>query len=137
MTTADLDTVLAIESKAQPNPWARTAFEECLASACQCMVATSNEGDIPGYGIMMMSSHLAELLNMTVAPDSRRVGVGRRLLDGLLTLVAIAAWRKYSWRSGPGMLRPSSYILILVSAMLLNGLIIMDRCQGRGSLPGS
>lgn len=84
MAPADLDAVLAIEAKAQPKPWARTAFEECLASAYLCMVAATDNGRISGYAVMMKSAHQAELLNMAVAPDWQRVGVGRRLLDGLL-----------------------------------------------------
>jgi ribosomal-protein-alanine N-acetyltransferase len=86
MTTADLEAVLAIEGRAQSNPWGRASFEECLANSRQCMVATTIEGHFQGYAVMMISGHEAELLTLAVAPDSRRAGVARQLLDGLLEL---------------------------------------------------
>ena len=82
MTEADLDAVVQIEISVQENPWSRPSFMDCLKNNYTCLVA-ERDGIITGLGIMMISDHQAELLNIGVAAEYQRKGIGKCLLDRL------------------------------------------------------
>lgn len=79
MRTEDIDAVLAVERLAYPFPWTRANFADSLAagySAWTCRIET----ELVGYAIMMLALDEAHLLNVTVAPDWQRLGIGERIM---------------------------------------------------------
>ena len=83
MTQADVDAVLAIEQVVQRFPWTRGNFSDALASGYLCSVHEKG-GKIRGYTVMMQAADEAELLNIGVATDQQRKGLGRIMLSEML-----------------------------------------------------
>lgn len=83
-TPADLQQVLAIEWVSYPNPWTREMFAEELDNRlCHIFVKREEEGEartVLGYVCFWLFLGEMHLLNLSVHPDHRRQGVGRRLL---------------------------------------------------------
>lgn len=86
MEERDLAAVVALESASQFTPWSAGNFGDALKAGNLCLVAAdaANTAAIVGYAVLQMAAADAELLSMAVAPDQRRRGVGRRLLDELV-----------------------------------------------------
>lgn len=83
MTQADVDAVFAIEQMVQRFPWTRGNFSDALASNYVCGVHEEG-GEIRGYAVMMQAADEAELLNIGVATDQQRKGLGRAMLSEML-----------------------------------------------------
>ncbi len=78
MTPADL---AALHGRvfAVPRPWSATEFADFLARP-DCFLLTEPSGFLLGRVV----AGEAELLTLAVAPEARRVGHGRRLVDAFL-----------------------------------------------------
>jgi tRNA threonylcarbamoyladenosine biosynthesis protein TsaB len=80
MTPADIDTVLAIETRVQAFPWTRGNFADALAAGYDGWLAC--EGDTPvGFVVLMRAVDEIHLLVIGIAPDWQGTGRGRALLD--------------------------------------------------------
>lgn len=91
MKVTDIDDVLAIERDAYPFPWTRGNFLDSLDSGYEAWVLRDAEDRLLGYFLLMYGVEEAHLLNITVRPDVQGRGLGRQLLDKLITLVRDAA----------------------------------------------
>ena len=87
MTAADLERVMAIEELAYPHPWSIGNFADSLAAGYDAWVFEDEHGWV-GYAILMWAIDEAHLLNLCVAPELQRRGLGRRLLQWLIDDVA-------------------------------------------------
>jgi len=76
---------MAIERCSFPEPWPRSVFvgEICGRSWSQVIVAI-REGALVGYMVYWTVISEVHLLNLAVAPDWRRRGVGRELMRHLI-----------------------------------------------------
>lgn len=83
MSRGDADAVFEIEQASYPYPWTRGIFFDCLRIGYCCRVAEF-DGAIAGYAILSAAAGEAHLLNLCVAPDHRRKGLGQMLIDGVL-----------------------------------------------------
>jgi len=83
MRREDVDAVNAIEQRSYPYPWTRGIFSDCLRIGYCCRVA-AREDSVHGYAILSVGAGEGHLLNLCVAPESRREGLGQMLLDGVL-----------------------------------------------------
>lgn len=83
MRRGDADAVFEIEQASYPYPWTKGIFFDCLRIGYCCRVAEF-DGAIAGYAILSAAAGEAHLLNLCVAPDHRRNGLGQLLLDGVL-----------------------------------------------------
>ena len=79
MLPSDLAEVMEIEARAYDYPWTRGIFRDCLRVGYACWLALRDEV-IQGYGVMSVAAGEAHVLNLSVRPESRRQGVGERLL---------------------------------------------------------
>src|SRR5690606_41814343 len=79
MRQADIEAVMAIETRAYPFPWTAGIFRDCLRAGHHCWVLESGQGII-GYGVLSAAAGEAHILNVCVAPELQGQGHGRRLL---------------------------------------------------------
>ena len=85
MTEADLDAVLRIENEAHAHPWTLGNFSDALRSKYQCKVYEA-DGVLLGYAVLMLAVDEAELLDIAIAPQHQRHGLGGKLLEEILVL---------------------------------------------------
>ena len=89
MRFSDLSQVLEIEKQIYEFPWPRRAFEDCLRLGYYCVLvcegARRGEELVCGYGIMDAGGSEAHICNVSVAEDRQRQGIGRFLMEALLT----------------------------------------------------
>ena len=99
LTLADLDTVWEMEKRAYTHPWSRVNFQDSLQSGHPAQLLTTPllAGDpahplttrghvLLGYWVAMQVLDEVHLLNIAVAPEHRRQGWGRVLLQSLATM---------------------------------------------------
>ena len=85
MQEADLDEVLEIERASYPYPWTRTIFIDCLQAGYSCWVF-GRRGVIEGYGVLSMAAGESHLLNICVRQESRKQGLGQKILTHLTAI---------------------------------------------------
>nr|MBX2808887.1 ribosomal protein S18-alanine N-acetyltransferase [Cellvibrionaceae bacterium] len=78
----DLELVLGIEQQAHRYPWQAAHFFSSLASTHHCLVL-QGKSSMLAYSIASTAADEAELLNLTVAPEYQRQGLGRFFLNVL------------------------------------------------------
>ena len=83
MTVADLDAVMAIETRAYGAPWSRGNFVDTLAAGHLAEVLEAPGIGVVGYFVAMVGADELHLLNVTVAPAWQGRGHGRALLDAV------------------------------------------------------
>lgn len=86
MLEADLFAVLQIEAQSYPVPWTERAFQDCLRVNYPSWVLIEEE-HIVGYILFSVGADEAHLLNICIAPESRRSGLARTLLLDRLELL--------------------------------------------------
>ena len=80
MQEADLDAIMAIEPKIYSHPWSRGNFADSLKSGYSCWVVEL-DGELIGYGALMVVLDEAHLLNISIAKPFQGRGFGRGLLE--------------------------------------------------------
>ncbi len=83
LADADIEAVVALEREAHAAPWTEGNFRDALAAGYGAAVGTAN-GVVIAYGVLLFAPGEAQLLNLTVAPEARRLGIGRALLRRFL-----------------------------------------------------
>lgn len=79
ITAEDIARVLELERSAHSHPWRQSSFEDCLKGRQKCWLAESR-GVLVGYVVVTHGGGDAELLNISVAPQFQRKGIGQCLL---------------------------------------------------------
>ncbi|HEY9268027.1 MAG TPA: ribosomal protein S18-alanine N-acetyltransferase [Methylotenera sp.] len=85
MTEADLDAIMEIEPHIYSHPWSRGNFSDSLVSGYSAWVLLHGV-QIIGYALMMMVLDEAHLLNLSVAKAYQKQGLGRLLLEHMITI---------------------------------------------------
>lgn len=85
----DLAYVAALEAQIHAVPWTLGNFRDALAAG-YCALAGERDGRIVAFGVLMLAPGEAQVLNVSVVPDSRRAGLGRTLVRKLLDVAAAA-----------------------------------------------
>jgi ribosomal-protein-alanine N-acetyltransferase len=88
---ADLPRIMEIEAAGFPHPWSETLLRAELDHAWSHQVAAlapggEGEARILGYIIFWMVHDEVHVLNVGTAPEARRRGVGRALMDQAVAL---------------------------------------------------
>ena len=86
MKVQDIEDVVRIESDAYPFPWTRGNFLDSLASRYDAWVARDLAGRLAGYFLLLHAVDDVHLLNITVRPDLQGQGLGRQLLDKVISM---------------------------------------------------
>ncbi len=88
MSATDLVAVMGIEALTFPSPWTHGVFSDELAAHNRAWLVAEDEGEILGYGGIMIVDDEAHLMNIAVRDDARGHGIGRSLLRQLLDTAA-------------------------------------------------
>jgi len=85
MTERDTPVILDMEQRSYEFPWTEGIFHDCLGFGYSSWVLETNR-QIIGYGVMSLAVQECHILNLCISLEHQGRGVGRRLLDQLLTI---------------------------------------------------
>jgi ribosomal-protein-alanine N-acetyltransferase len=94
----DLTAIEEIERTSYPTPWSRSMFAGELAkpsSICLGAIDSENE-ELVGYLIISRYVDAWHVMNIAVAPEYRRRGIARSLMERLFVVTARDARRGYT-----------------------------------------
>lgn len=77
----DLPSILRIERSSFAVPWTDRAFRAVMARPDAVLLVAGREGRVAGYAALWREGRDAELGDLAVAPDRRRTGLGRHLVE--------------------------------------------------------
>lgn len=87
MNLLDIDAIMQIEPQIYSHPWTRGNFTDSLNSGYSAWVMTKPASDeIIGYALLMMVLDEAHLLNLSIAKNFQKQGLGRFLLEHMLQI---------------------------------------------------
>ncbi len=86
MQEEDIVDVLDVEDSCYEFPWSEGIFSDCLRVGYCCWVLDTGVGGLAGHGIMSVAIEECHILNVCVAPDQRRRGYARGLMQHLLAV---------------------------------------------------
>ena len=75
------------------DPWNAGDFADAVMGGVPFLVAETDAG-VVGYAIGRVAADEGEILNVAVQPEWRRRGIARRLVEGLLAVLAAAGARQ-------------------------------------------
>jgi ribosomal-protein-alanine N-acetyltransferase len=84
----DLDRVHEIERSAYPHPWTRGIFSDCLRVGYECW-GMQTGSDLIAYCVLTHAAGESHLLNLCVAPDRQRQGLGRLMLEHAIRMARL------------------------------------------------
>jgi ribosomal-protein-alanine N-acetyltransferase len=98
LSLRDLAEVEEIERSSYATPWSRSMFAgELTKPSSICLGAFADDGTrLVGYAIVSRYVDAWHVMNLAVAPKSRRRGVARALLERLFELTAAEIRRGYT-----------------------------------------
>lgn len=88
---SDLPAVLAIERRSFPTPWSLAMFVLELSKPSGVCLAAEARGDLAGYLVCSRYADVWHLMNVAVAPERRREGIARALIETTLERVGHGA----------------------------------------------
>jgi len=83
MSEQDLNAVVALERAIYPFPWSLGNFRDSLSAGYSCWIYESAP-DVVGYAVMMVAAGEAHLLNLSIAREWQRRGMGRQFMHHLM-----------------------------------------------------
>ncbi len=84
MRQEDIEGVMRIEQVVCDFPWTSTIYSDCIKVGYSCWVFEDEE-EIIGYGLFSLGANEAHILNLCIQPERQRQGLGRRMLEHLLS----------------------------------------------------
>ncbi|MDE0130866.1 MAG: ribosomal protein S18-alanine N-acetyltransferase [bacterium] len=85
LTVDRLDEVLEIEKQVYPTPWTRQTFLDELAAPRRVYLVALVEGEVVGYGGMMLVTEEAHITTVVTLPERRRARVATRMMLELVS----------------------------------------------------
>ena len=84
----DLDRVMEIELAAYPYPWTRGIFADCIRVGYDCWGLQAGD-QLIGYCIQTHAAGENHLLNLCIAPEWQKQGLGSLLLEHVIRLACM------------------------------------------------
>ena len=84
----DCEEVAALDAVCMPDPWSAENFRQLVKSPAQRCLVAKREGEIIGFAGLMVTPDTADITTVGVAPNWRRQGLGRKLLDALFAIAS-------------------------------------------------
>ena len=91
---ADAPRLEPLERRCFSDPWSGTAFTELLRAGYGLGLLAEQDGEVVGYLLGRAVAPEGEILNLAVAPELRRRGLGAALLAAGLTAFGAAGVRE-------------------------------------------
>lgn len=85
MKLENLPSILAIEHRAYAFPWTDHIFLDCVNAGYAGWIVCHDHGNLVGYALMSVALDEAHVLNLCVDPDWQGRGIGRMLMQHLLS----------------------------------------------------
>ena len=85
LVDGDLDRIMEIELAAYPYPWTRGIFADCIRVGYECWGLQAGD-ELIGYCIQTHAAGENHLLNLCIAPDWQKQGLGSLLLGHAIRL---------------------------------------------------
>lgn len=85
MEEMDVDEIMDLEKKGHAYPWTLGIFRDCLRVGYACEVM-EQDNLIRAYGVMSVAAGEAHIFNVCVAPEKRRKGYGRMMMERLVEI---------------------------------------------------
>ncbi|MDP1653253.1 MAG: ribosomal protein S18-alanine N-acetyltransferase [Rhodocyclaceae bacterium] len=82
MTADDLDAVVDLEQRIQAFPWTPGNFRDSFATGHECWIQRE-DGKVASFAVTMRAVDELHLLDIGVAPERQRTGLGRAMLEFL------------------------------------------------------
>ena len=79
----DISAMYRVEKKTFANPWAYESFAENVRHGLTVYFLAELEGEVVGFGGMMIVVDEAHVMNIAVLEQHRRQGIGRALVQAL------------------------------------------------------
>ena len=87
MEKTDLDRIMEIEESTFPTPWSRESFElELTKNLLARYIVAEIDNYVVGYGGIWLIIDEGHITNIGVEKEYRGLGIGNRLLEGLIQL---------------------------------------------------
>lgn len=88
MQEGDISDVLEIEENVCDYPWTESIFLDCLRVGYDCLVLedSNNHNKVVGFGLMTVAANEAHILNLNIAQELQRQGLGTKIMQHLLDL---------------------------------------------------
>ncbi len=80
----DVAAVAALEAASFSQPWSAETFARMVGQGSTVVRVVEREGEIIGYGILLLAIDEAEVANIAIRRDLRGCGFGACLLDAML-----------------------------------------------------
>ena len=77
--------IAALEKLCFSTPWSENSVASELDNPWSLWLAEEQDGKVLGYVGCQMSPPEADVMNLAVAPEARRQGIGERLMEALCT----------------------------------------------------
>ncbi len=87
LTYSDLPHVIAVERRSFPTPWSLAMFVLELSKPSGVCLAALRDGELVGYVICSRYDTVWHIMNVSVDPSVRRMGVATALIERLLERV--------------------------------------------------
>lgn len=84
MTDDDLPMIIQLERTIYPQPWSERVFTDELSRHDRVYVVAEAEGEIVGFGGLMLIEGDAHVTTLAVRPEARHNGLGTRLMLQLI-----------------------------------------------------
>ena len=85
---ADVAALAALERRCFSDPWSDASFREAVEAGWSFGLVAEDAAGIAGYLIARDAAGTGEILNLAVAPEQRRSGIARQLLEAGLAALA-------------------------------------------------
>lgn len=84
-TLDDADVIAKIEQDCfGVNAWSRSSIEDFIENGFSHVIAAELDGEIVGYAGVFIICGEAEVTNVAVAPEKRRHGIARRMMEKMI-----------------------------------------------------
>lgn len=83
MQQEDVEGVMMIENVVCEFPWTPGIFSDCIKVGYGCWVVSENN-QVLGYGLLSVSANEGHILNLCIAPEQQRKGLGKRMMLHLI-----------------------------------------------------
>lgn len=85
MTPDDIGRIVQLEQVCFSDPWSSKLLEDALESRWDTLFVAEYQGEVCGYAALRVLAGEGEIQRIAVFPECRRLGIGRELMEAMVT----------------------------------------------------